>query len=459
MKKILTKTNILLVIIFFVAFFLRAYQLSSRTTFDADQEWLAFRAKEILNGDLALIGPVTSVGNYSIGPYFIYLWALVSVFLNGDAISGAILSVFCGLVSILLLFHFIKNVIDKKTALVILFLTSISINLIRWDQSPWAPSMFFISQIILLYGALISQKKLYGYPIMALGFVLGFSSHFGIVLSLLSVGVYLVIVRPIRLNFKYTVITSAIILLGFLPNITFDLTHEFINTKRIIGIISESGPDYFVSFNKIITVLTNNTVSLIYPRSISLVDSIIKKVLFALIIVNGIRNIRNKKYKNISILSLVTLIVPAAIFYFQQGKFSEYYLIMTIPSAFILLAIFIKDLNSKFSYLVYVALVFSAYLNYKDFTNINIMWNLKAKETVVQTIIDKGGYDNYGISLTTKFGQQFGFKYILDNYKVKASLPPKQGETKIFSIIIPEGYDGMVGMVDFDGIGLRWSGI
>jgi hypothetical protein len=83
----------------------------------------------------------------------------------------------------------------------------------------------------------------------------------------------------------------------------------------------------------------------------------------------------------------------------------------------------------------------------------------KAKEEVARTMIQKAGTDNYGISLTTSLGNNFGFKYIFDYYKITADMPPKRGETRIFSIIIPEGFDGMVGMEDYSGIGLRWSGI
>ena len=85
-------------------------------------------------------------------------------------------------------------------------------------------------------------------------------------------------------------------------------------------------------------------------------------------------------------------------------------------------------------------------------------WSLKSKTDIAEFIVDKVGYENYGISLSTKLGDGFGFKYIFDYYGIKADVPPKKGETKIFSIIIPDGFDGMKGLKTFDGIGLIWQG-
>jgi len=131
---------------------------------------------------------------------------------------------------------------------------------------------------------------------------------------------------------------------------------------------------------------------------------------------------------------------------------------MTVPSLILLLALFIYRI-AKNKLLIALLIFVSVITNFKDFKDKYVAWNLGAKESVVKRIVEKGGTDGYGISLTTSLGNNFGFKYILDYYGVKAQMPPKQGETKIFSIIIPEGFDGMVGMEDYSGIGLRWSGI
>ena len=69
MKRFLNYKTLLVLLLLTVGLFLRLNNLESKTLFDADQEWLAFRAKDILSGDLVLLGPVTSVGNFGLGLY------------------------------------------------------------------------------------------------------------------------------------------------------------------------------------------------------------------------------------------------------------------------------------------------------------------------------------------------------------------------------------------------------
>jgi 4-amino-4-deoxy-L-arabinose transferase-like glycosyltransferase len=437
---------------------LRLYKLDQRTSFDADQEWLATRSYEMLAGDTPLLGPVTSVGNFSIGPGFIYLWSIVGMFTNSSPISGAYLSVILGVVTLLAFYLFCKHFVDSKTAYVFLFLTSISSNLIFWDQSPWAPSLFYVSQIILLTGAYLATKNKLGYILIALGFIGGFQSHFGIVLSFISVVLYFIFVRPVKIDLKTLLWSLFVLVVGLSPNIIFDLTHNFSNIKKIADAIKGEGVSYFVGLNKIINVLNINTTSIIYPRNNNLVDSAITKGIFALVIVNGISLLRNKVDKNVSLLLLITGIFPAILFYFQQGKFSEYYLMMTVPSLLLLVSLLIKKIISK-KILIGLVLIVSIYLNLGQINSRYVSWNLKAKSDIAKTIVSIGGYDDYGISLNSKLGNQFGFNYIFKHYGIKADIPPKKGETKIFSVIIPQGFDGMVGTKTFDGIGLLWQGI
>ncbi len=437
---------------------LRFYNLEQRTLFDADQEWLANRSYEMLAGDIPLLGPVTSVGNFSIGPGFIYLWSVVGIFTNSSPISGAYLSVILGVVTLLALYLFCKYFVNHETAYVFLFLTSISSNLIFWDQLPWAPSLFFISQIILLTGAYLATKNKFGYILIALGFIGGFQSHFGIVLSLVSIILYFIFVRPVKIDLKTLLWSLFILFAGLSPNIIFDLTHNLSNIKKLSDAIKGEGVSYFVSLNKIINVLNINTTSIIYPKNTNLVDSVITKGIFALVIVNGISLLRNKTYKDISFLLLITGIFPAILFYIQQGKFSEYYLMMTVPSLLLLVALLLNKIISR-KILIGVVLLVSIYFNLDQIQSRYVSWNLKSKSDIAKTIVSIGGYDNYGISLNSKLGNQFGFNYIFRHYGIKAEIPPKKGETKIFSVIIPQGFDGMVGTKTFDGIGLLWQGI
>ena len=56
---------LIIAIILIVGLYLRLNNLHETTTFTADQEWLAFKAKEVLSGNFVTLGPVTSIGNFS----------------------------------------------------------------------------------------------------------------------------------------------------------------------------------------------------------------------------------------------------------------------------------------------------------------------------------------------------------------------------------------------------------
>lgn len=458
MKRLLNYKTLLVLLLLAIGLFLRINHLESKTLFDADQEWLATRAKDVLSGDFVLMGPVTSVGNFSIGPGFIYLWSIFAFLTGGNPISGAYLSVFLGTLTCLAIFLFSKYFIDEKVAFILLFLVNISSSMIFWDQIPWAPSLFYLSQIVLLFGAYFSIKNNLGYPLIALGFVMGFQSHFGIFLSLFSILVYFIFVRPTKPSLKTIILTLLVLIVGFLPNIVFDLFNNFINFKRFLLIFKGDGLDYFTSFGKVIKTLSYNISTIIYPRQINLFDSIVSKGFLALLLVNGIRLLLNKKEKNLSLLLLLSITIPPVLFYIQQGKFSEYYLMMTIPSLIFLLGLSIKQILNR-KKLIFVILFLALFFNIDSLKNQYRLFNLSAKKEIVNLILDKGGREGYGISLTTNYGDEFGFKYIIDYYGIKANIPPKIGETKIFSIIVPAGFDGIRAYKEIDGIGLLWQGI
>lgn len=457
MKRFLNYKTLIIASLLIIGLFLRLYKVESRTMFDADQEWLAFRAKDILSGDLALLGPVSSIGSFSIGPGFIYLWSIISFLTQGNPISGTYLSIILGIVTCLSIYVFAKHFIDERAAFVLLFLASISSTLIFWDQNPWAPSLFYLSQIILLTGAYLSNKNKWGIPILSLGLVVGFQSHLGILLSLLSIFIYFIFVRPKKPNIKTILLILGILFLGFLPNIIFDIFNNFINLKRFISIFKGDGMDYFVGFGKIINTLSYSISSLFYVKKINILDSVFSKTVLALILANGARLLMDKKKRNLSLLLLITVIVPALFFYIQQGKFSEYYLMMTVPSLIFLFGLFIVQILNRKLLLSFI-IIFSLYFNLQSIVEFKQSWTLGNKVEVAKEIVKIAGKENYGISINSKLGNQFGFDYIFSYYGVIADKPPKKGETKIITIAIPDGFHGINGFKDFGGIGLLWEG-
>ena len=158
-------------------------------------------------------------------------------------------------------------------------------------------------------------------------------------------------------------------------------------------------------------------------------------------------------------LILIYLIFVPLVFLFWKGNFSEYYLTMiTVPAFIFLIASIIDFYLLKKRFLLLIFLMVFLYLNIGEWKIRSRPLNLAAMKNTVNLIIEKGSSGGYGVSLTTKPGYQFGYKYLFDYYRAYPDIPPKKGETKIFTIIVPAGFDGIRSMVEYDGIGVLWQG-
>lgn len=432
---------------------MRLYLLPERTSFDADQEEIAFKAKEILSGNPVLLGPKTSLGGFSIGPGFTYLWSFFSFFLKGDPLAGACLSVFLGVSFIIGVYLISEKIFSGKVAWALSLMLAVSINIISWDQIPWAPSLFYLSELLVFYGAYISDKKEYGLPLVALGLALGLQSHFAVFLILLPVLIYLIIFKPI-INKKNIFISVLILFVSYLPILVYDLTHNFINFQRLTTIFSLSQSGNPPTTGKLFTTLVSNSVNIVWLNF----PGMARYMLFLSAIGFSIWNIfKDDKFKRVMTLSILLLFIPFIIFLFYKSNFSEYYLMTAVvPFVFILGRVF-WSIKSKFLLLLILSVL--TFVNVRNVIYSYKPMNLSAKKQIVHKIVEMGGKDGYGVSLSTAPGYSFGYSYIFDYYGAAPNIPPQEGQEKIFTIIAPSGYAGIEPMFGVDGLGLRWEGM
>ena len=443
-----------IVLIALLALFLRNYNLERRTLFDADQEEIAGRAKELLSGHLVLLGPKTSLGGFSIGPGFTYLWGLTSIFTNGDPIAGAYTSIFLGICFIFLIYFFTREIYSEKTALVLSFISAISLAIIIWDQSPWAPSLFYLAELLVIYGVYLSDKKSIGIFISFLGFAIGFQAHFAIFLLPPAAFIYWLLFRP-KIERKWIICSLLITIIGLLPDIIFDVTHQFVNFERLLSIFKLATIGIPPPMSKIIVTLISNSVSFYYmffPKAL-------RVLIFAItIIVCVIGLIKDIKYTKILVLSLLFLFIPFVFFLFYRSNFSEYYLMSALPPFIILSGYIIEKINRCFVVTLAI-IVLLAFINIKSWETHIRPINLWAKRQAVQTIIQMGGKSGYGVSLSVDAGYGFGYQFLFDYYGATPNIPPLKNQKKIFTIIVPSGYRGIEAIKGFDGVGLRWEGV
>lgn len=436
-----------------LAVFLRLYLLPQRTSFDADQEEIAFKAKEILSANPVLLGPKTSLGGFSIGPGFTYVWAFFSLLTKGNPIAGAYASVLLGIMFVTGVYVVGRKIFSEKVGFTLSLIAAISNSLVVWDQTPWAPSLFYLSELLTFYGAYISNKNKYGLLLVALGLVLGFQSHFAIFLLIVPLIMYLFVYKPI-VDKQVLLISLVISILGISPVILYDFTHGLVNFNRLISIFSLGLSGVHVPIMKLVYSLTLNSTSVIWFQ----MPNIVRYLVFELVLIFGIfRIFKDNKYRSFLILINLFLFIPLITFMFYRANFTEYYLMTGVVPFLFILGYFVSLIKARV--VLMSLLVMFVVVNLYGIYHIQKPMGLGNKEKIVEKIIDVGGKENYGVSLSTEAGFNFGYSYLFDYYNIKADVPPKTGQKKIFTIVAPPGFRGIEPMYQVDGIGLRWEGI
>ena len=365
------------------------------------------------------------------------------------------MSVFLGVLTIAAFYLLGKIFFNEKAGLTLATILAFSFVNVIWDQNPWSPSLFYFAQLFILVGTYLAIRKPYGIVLTAIGFIIGFQAHVGIFLSLASSLVFWLLFRP-RLKSKFLFISLTIIIFGFLPNLVFDITHNFVNFKRGLGIFSGNSVGEVATLNKVFTSLAFSNISIFYP----FFSKFFAKVAFTVLVSWGVwKAVKDKKDRSLLILLLLSIVLPVIFFACYRTKFSEYYLMMTILPFLTLVGYFINCYLARFRYLLGLIIFLFVSVNVKEFWIYKRSKSLGAKRAAVVHILEKAGKEGYGVSLSTAPGENFGFAYLFHYYDMKPNLPPLKNQQKIMTIVVPEGFDGIFGQVDFGGVGVIKQGI
>ncbi len=171
--------TIVLLLIFFLALFLRFLYFPDNVYFGFDQARDAFASLEIMEGDFKIIGPTTSLPGLFHGPLYYYIFGPIYFFSDGDP---AAVSAFLRIVNALGIFivFFIASKVFKNNwvGIISAFLFAAS-----FEQTQFAiylnhPSLAVISVLIFYLGfaMFLFEKKTLGFFIAIIG--LGLSLQF-----------------------------------------------------------------------------------------------------------------------------------------------------------------------------------------------------------------------------------------------------------------------------------------
>lgn len=300
-----------------------------------------------------LIGPWTSISGLYFGPGWYYLLAPGFWLTNGHPISAVITMIVLNLVTIYLAYkHF-----GKIEALII----ACSPVWILLSTSAWNPFPMPLLMLIILINLKKEKLEWKNYFVIGLASSLAFhfSSAFAFfyLITLPIIWFYKILKNKEIVNWKLIGIFIIGFIIPFIPQVTFELRHNFVETKAIINYL-KNPPEAKVerSFLEIIIKSTGEMLNLlpqISGSSNQIWNKLFKFFCLGLIMI-GIKNkvIRKKKI-NFIFEFLIFSIIPMIGFYFLH--FNEWYVYALLVTTVVFLSQFIKE-SPKFLQLILILL-------------------------------------------------------------------------------------------------------
>src|SRR3989304_4787130 len=156
---ILSNNYLVLVISLITGVFLRFYKLAGFTTFLGDQGRDAIIVKRILTLEhLPAIGAPTSVGQVYLGPFYYYFITPWLWFFHLNPIGLVFGVALFSSIYLLINYIIVKELFDKRIALISTIFLSFSSVLIDFSRFSWNPNLLPLFTLLTVYFVLKSLK-------------------------------------------------------------------------------------------------------------------------------------------------------------------------------------------------------------------------------------------------------------------------------------------------------------
>lgn len=222
---------ILLILIIALSAFLRFHRLSDIYVFNLDEEYQATYAwTEVMHPHRIWIGLAAAALEFYIGPYVVYLTAILLALSKGDPLITAYFATTLGVITTAVIFFVGKISFNLTTAIVASLLYANLPLFVFFDQKYWNP-MFGPSVTMLLFLSLVMIKKSKWWWIFFAGLAGAiFETHLP-PFPFLLIGVWYFLKDKYWKDIKLLFLCILAFLLFYWPLIIFDFNHNFSNLK------------------------------------------------------------------------------------------------------------------------------------------------------------------------------------------------------------------------------------
>jgi len=238
------KEIIILFLIIFVGAFLRLYRIGEYMTFLGDEGRDALIVRRFLvEGDLMLIGPGTSIGNMYLGPLYYYLIAPSLFLANYSPVGPSVFVALVGVATVVLVWWVGKEWFGKWAGIFAAFLYSLSPTVIIYSKSSWNPNIMPFFALLVIYGMWMVWDRDDWKWLVVVGVSMAFvlqSHYLGLLLAPLIVVYWLAKLAKIqnsKLKIKnflsYSLVGGLVFVFLMSPLVIFDARHGWRNFDAI----------------------------------------------------------------------------------------------------------------------------------------------------------------------------------------------------------------------------------
>jgi len=338
--------------------YLSSFKIEELMPFIGDQGWFYLSARDMLmTGQIPLVGIASSHPWLHQGPLWTYLLSLFLWIFNFNPVSGAYLTIFFGLLSIIGIYVVGASLFSKRVGLISSLFYATSPLIVQSMRFPYHTSLipFFVIVYIFSLNKIINNKLIY-LPLAV--FLLGVLYNLEIAtVAIGAVLVWILISKLIKkeiflkeiINKKILTLSIFSFIVPLLPILLYDVRNGFSQTLkfvawilyRVISLFSYNSEQAF-SVNKIwimFNFLFTNFTKLVFVQS-TLISFVILVFLVAWAVYVFLR--KRKKYN----FALLLFLIPFILVFFNQTT-SDAYLPMFFPIVILLFSLFLEYFISK----------------------------------------------------------------------------------------------------------------
>ena len=445
-----------LIFILFIASFLRFYRLPEYMTFLGDEGRDAIVVKNILiDRNLPLIGPPTSVGNMYLGPLYYYMMTIpMSIFwLNPAAAAG--MNAFIGVLTVAFIYYLGKVWFNRGAGLIAAYLYAISPVTITYSRSSWNPNPAPFFALLAVFG-LFKAKNSGNYKwliLSGIGAAAAIQMHYLalILLPFLALGWVRELLGKIYKNkgeffWTGTLLGISAFLLLVSPLVIFDFRHNFLNYRAINELFFYSNGtvdvNFFSALSHAFPIYNHDLVARYITAEHLILTPLVSFLILISVICTGYL-ICKKRLNNSGfwILNSWLLIGILGLALYKQDIYDHYLGFMN-PVPFLLLGavlMYLFNIFSKAKWLVsagmIVMLVVLTAVNLQRNPLINSPNNqLKRTQAIARFVIEKSQGKDFNFALLAQRNYDSAYQFYLDLYGYKPKQVPFYKTEQLFFV-------------------------